>query len=239
MFKKSFFVLVLLIGIALSISACSPSEPQTIIETVVVVETVEVDGEVKEIETIVTVEVPVEVEVEVEPVDEAELERRKTVIFDIDEGSIADPELWNPFAAGRRVEHGFFQAMIEPLFILNIESPDGEIIPWLGESITSNEDATVWTIKLKEGIKWSDGETLDADDFLFTVEMGMATVDLMSMPAFDNVDSVEKVDDLTLQFTLTETDYRFGYHKFRRDNCFILLHCSPTHLGRTGSHYFY
>ncbi len=209
--KNLIFLLATLTMLLLLSVACTP-ETKTVIETVTVVETVVVDGEIQEVETIVTVEV--EVPVEVEAVDEAELERRKTVIFDIDTGSVADPELWNPFAAGRVIDQGFMQAMIEPLFILNLESPTGEVINWLGESIESNEDATVWTVKLREGIKWSDGETLDADDFLFTVNMGMNTSDLMSMPSFDNVASAEKVDDLTVQFTLTETDYRFGINNF-------------------------
>ena len=189
--KKLFPIMTVLILASLTLGACQPTAP----EVVTVVETVEVP-------------------VEVEKVDEAELERRKTVIFDIDEGSVADPELWNPFAAGRRLDQGFMQVMIEPLFILNLESPTGEIINWLGESMESNADATVWTIKLREGIKWSDGEVLDADDFLFTINMGMDNPDLTSMPSFDNVASVEKVDDFTVEFTLKEPDYRFAYTRF-------------------------
>lgn len=206
MSRKKFVTLAVFSVFVVALVACASPEPETIVKTVTVVETVEVEGEVQEVEKIVEVEVPVE--------DEEEIERQKTVIFDIDAGSVADPELWNPFAAGRRIDQGFMQAMIEPLFILNLESPEGEIIPWLGESMDSNEDATVWTIKLREGIKWSDGETLDADDFLFTVNMGMGTSDLMSMPSFENVTSVDKIDDLTVQFSLTETDYRFGYTNF-------------------------
>ncbi|MCP4356628.1 MAG: ABC transporter substrate-binding protein [Chloroflexi bacterium] len=219
--KKFTLLLASLLTLLLVLSACQP-ETITVEVTRVVTETVEVEGESVEVTRVVTeteevqVEVTriVETEVEVEVVDPAMAERARTVIFDIDSGSVADPELWNPFAAGRRLDHGLMQAMIEPLFILNLESPTGEVINWLGESIEANEDATVWTIKLREGIKWSDGETLDADDFLFTVEMGMGTSDLMSMPSFSNVASVEKLDDLTLQFTLTETDHRFGYDNF-------------------------
>ncbi|NOZ73713.1 MAG: ABC transporter substrate-binding protein [Chloroflexi bacterium] len=192
MLKKLLFIVVLLVAVTAVVTACAPAAP----------------AEVKEVEKVITVEVPVE------KVDQAELDRRKTVIFDIDEGSVADPKLWNPFAAGRRLDQGFFQALIEPLFILNLESPSGEVINWLGESIESNEDATVWTIKLRDGIKWSDGEPLTADDFLFTVEMGMNTAGLKSMPSFDNVANVEKLDDLTLQFTLNEPDYRFGFTNF-------------------------
>jgi len=203
MSKKLLFVFALLLGIAL-LAACAPAAAPAAEAPAAEGDAAEDDGGDMS-------------------------DRQKTVIFDIDEGSVVDPELWNPYAAGRRIEHGFFQAMIEPLFILNLESPDGEIINWLGESMTSNEDATVWTIKLREGIKWSDGETLDADDFLFTVNMGLDNPDLRGMPGFDNLDSVEKVDDLTLQFNLTETDYRFGLTNFTVTSTSSFM-ISPEHV---------
>lgn len=201
MSKKVYMIVAVLMAVSMVLAACSSATPtpEKVVETV----TVE-----KEVEKVVTVEVPVE------KVDEKLAERQKTVIFDIDEGSVADPELWNPFAAGRRLDQGFFQAMIEPLFILNLESPDGEVINWLGESMTHNDDGSVWTIKLRDGIKWSDGEPMTADDFLFTVKMGMEYPELSTMPTFDDVEDVEKVDDLTLKFTLKEPDYRFGRNNF-------------------------
>lgn len=199
MSKKMFVFLALVLTLMVLLTACQPAE----VEPEVIVQTKEV--------TVVETQV---VEVEVEKQDPALIERQKTVIFDIDSGSVADPELWNPFAAGRRLDHGLMQAMIEPLFMLNLESTDGEIINWLGESFSSNDDATEWTVKLREGIKWSDGEALDADDFLFTVNLALEYPELNSMPAFGNLDTVEKVDDLTLKFTLTETDYRFVYNNF-------------------------
>ncbi|MFM8319767.1 MAG: ABC transporter substrate-binding protein [Chloroflexota bacterium] len=207
MLKKTHFLFVVFVVSAIVLAACAGPAPAPV-QTVVVKETVVVEGQPKEVEKVVTVEVPVE------KVDEAQLERQKTVIFDIDEGSVADPKLWNPFAAGRRLDQGFFQAMIEPLFILNLESETGEVIPWLGESISNSEDAKVWTVKLRPGIKWSDGEALNADDFLFTVNLGMNNTALTGMPNFANVEKVDKVDDLTLQFTLKEPDYRFGRTTF-------------------------
>jgi peptide/nickel transport system substrate-binding protein len=212
MSKKLFVLFALVLTFTLILAGCQPEavDPEVIIQT----------QEVTVVETQV---------VEVEKVDPALIERQKTIIFDIDSGAVADPELWNPYAAGRRVDQGFFQAMIEPLFILNLESPDGEILNWLGESFSSNADATEWTVKLREGIKWSDGETLDADDFLFTVNLALDYPELNGMPAFTNLDSVEKVDDLTLKFKLTETDYRFVYTNFvvTSTSSFMI---SPQHI---------
>lgn len=43
----------------------------------------------------------------------------------------------------------------------------GEVEPNICKDFTVNEDSTVWTITLREGMKWSDGEPLTADDFIF------------------------------------------------------------------------
>ena len=139
--------------------ACSP-EPEVITEQVevevtrVVTEEIEVEGETVEVTRVVTEMEVQEVEVEVTRIiaDPAMTERQGTVIFDIDSGTVLDPELWNPYAAGRRLDHGLIQAMAEPLFILNFESASGEVIPWLGESIVSNDDYTIWTLTLRDGV---------------------------------------------------------------------------------------
>ena len=35
--------------------------------------------------------------------------------------------------------------------------------PWLAESVEPNEDSTVWTITLREGVKFHDGTDLTAE----------------------------------------------------------------------------
>jgi len=41
-------------------------------------------------------------------------------------------------------------------------------IPWLAESWTSNDKATEWTFKLREGVKFHDGSPLTAEDVVYT-----------------------------------------------------------------------
>lgn len=54
----------------------------------------------------------------------------------------------------------------------------GEVEANVCKEFSANEDSTVWTIKLREGMKWSDGEPLTADDFIFYY-------DHMSTPALN------------------------------------------------------
>jgi peptide/nickel transport system substrate-binding protein len=75
------------------------------------------------------------------------------------------------------------------------------------ESVTPNDDFTEWTIKLREGSKWSDGEPFTADDIMFWYNDVVQNKDLMpSIPSWLlNADGsevkVEKVDDLSVKFT--------------------------------------
>ena len=75
------------------------------------------------------------------------------------------------------------------------------------ESVTPNDNFTEWTIKLREGSKWSDGEPFTADDIMFWYNDVVKNKDIMpSMPSWLlNKDGsevkVEKVDDLSVKFT--------------------------------------
>ena len=42
--------------------------------------------------------------------------------------------------------------------------------PWLVEDYTVSDDGLVWTLRLREGVRWHDGEPFTADDAKFTYE---------------------------------------------------------------------
>lgn len=80
------------------------------------------------------------------------------------------------------------------------------IRPNLLESWEWNDDATELIIKLRQGVKWSDGEPFTANDYLFWWnEMVMDESIGLSTPAGTRVNGepmqVDKVDDFTLKFT--------------------------------------
>ncbi len=146
-----------------------------------------------------------------EPAPAAEgSERSRTLIMDIDGGRLQDPEgVWNPYVPGNRRDQGFHQVCLEPLQILNYQT--GEFEPWLAESFTANETLDVWTLKLRDGITWQDGEPLNADDVVFTLNMLLSTPELGGSAEQNQwVESVEKIDDLTVQFNLKAPNPRYA-----------------------------
>ena len=142
----------------------------------------------------------------------SDVPREKTLIIGFEGGPSAAPEQagLNP---GSMSSQGHHQVMIESLYYLNYQT--GELIPWLAaEQATWNEDFTVVTIPLRDGIKWSDGEPFTAEDIVFTIEMLQANPTLSFADRVVDVAKAEAIDDVTLQITLNRTDPRFVVNAF-------------------------
>jgi len=79
---------------------------------------------------------------------------------------------------------------------------DGAIHPNLATSVTPNADRTVWTVALRQGVRFHDGSVLTAGvvaaNFL-ALKQG-----LLTGLALSPITSVAKVDDYTVQYTCEE-----------------------------------
>lgn len=85
-----------------------------------------------------------------------------------------------------------------------------EIRPRLAWKWESNEDATVWTIYLRDGAKWSDGEPFTADDYIFWREYIMGNDELVPVKPWwimwgGEMATMEKVDDYTFTITFAQS----------------------------------
>ncbi len=63
------------------------------------------------------------------------------------------------------------QQVVEPLLGYAIDS--GKVEPRLATACNANDDGTVWTCALREGVKFHDGSTFDANDVIASWEAGI------------------------------------------------------------------
>lgn len=95
-------------------------------------------------------------------------------------------------------------------------SPDGsEVIPHIAKGWESNDDFSEWTVYLRPGAKWSDGEPLTADDVMFWYNDILLNEELSPSPSgwMVNADgstaTVEKIDDYTVKWTFGQPNTAF------------------------------
>jgi len=112
-----------------------------------------------------------------------DIERKDTLILGYEGGSANAPGIANPFVPAffPEVAAGLHQIVQESLFYVNYES--GKIEPWLAESFSFNADATELTLKVRNGVLWSDGKPFTASDVAFTFNLLKDNPDLIESGA--------------------------------------------------------
>lgn len=115
-----------------------------------------------------------------------------TVLIDFDEGPIT-PANFNTF-----IGYWMIGWVYDPLYM---RTPEYEPIPALATSATPSEDGLTWTITLREGVKWHDGEDFTVDDVIFSYQF---QIDAGTAPQLEAIESMEPNGDYGLTLTLTE-----------------------------------
>ncbi len=118
------------------------------------------------------------------------------------------PTILNPHLALGSKDWAASRVTYEPLASFN---EAGELIPFLAAEIPSLENGGVAadgksvTWKLKQGVKWSDGQPFTAADVRFTYDF-ITNPDTGATTAavYDGVDSVEVIDDHTVKINFKE-----------------------------------
>jgi peptide/nickel transport system substrate-binding protein len=90
--------------------------------------------------------------------------------------------------------------------------------PYLLENWDVNDDVSTWTLNLRKGIMFNNGDELTADDVLYSFsqwldpEVGSSMLGLLSY--LDGMNSVEKLDDYTIRLNLTSPNIGVPEHLF-------------------------
>ena len=113
--------------------------------------------------------------------------------------------IWHRGFLGPSDRNGLIRVVNDGLVRFAIDGASVEMK--YAESVTPNDDFTEWTIKLREGSKWSDGQPFTADDIMFWFNDVVNNKEIMpAVPSWLlNKDGspvkVEKVDDQSVKFT--------------------------------------
>jgi peptide/nickel transport system substrate-binding protein len=200
----------------LSLAACAAPTPQVITEKVEVTRVVEVEGTPK-VETVVQ-----EVVVTATPGPTAAPEqvqmmgfpRSETVFAQQLTGRNATPSNFNYWAGWRQQDRGMQQVMNEPLWVDDFEA--GKVIDALAAGPAQySDDFKTLTIKLREGMMWSDGVEITADDLAFTVDFVKQVPTANSSASVSRqVESVKATDKYTVEIQLKEPNPRFHLENF-------------------------
>jgi peptide/nickel transport system substrate-binding protein len=89
----------------------------------------------------------------------------------------------------------------------------GRYHPWLATSWSANSDASVWTFKIRQGVKFNNGTPMTVDDVVYSFKTqsdpkGSANA-LSVFGGLLSPDGVQKVDDKTVAFHLDAPDGGF------------------------------
>ncbi|MBS1182447.1 MAG: peptide transporter, partial [Proteobacteria bacterium] len=145
--------------------------------------------------------------------DISNLPRKETVIIENPEGTVKNPGWFNIWVnGGGGLSTGLQQLTMDTLWYID---PDQGINGAWYNSLAAekpiyNADFTEMTVKLRQGMFWSDGVEFTADDLVYTVQThidhpGMLASSLLAV----SVDSVKATDPYTVVFKLKKANSRF------------------------------
>ncbi len=121
------------------------------------------------------------------------------MLINADRGNPLFDRNFNPYLTNTRTASRW---MYEPLILIN--PLDNEQTPWLA-SEWELPDADTIEMTVRDGVEWSDGEDLTAEDVAFTFEMLKEYPALDIKGAWQHIDTIE-VDGDTITFELLTDD---------------------------------
>ena len=114
-------------------------------------------------------------------------------------GLAEDPDILDPTLARTYVGRIVFSSLCDKLFDIDEKL---NVVPQLALSHETSADGKAVTIKLRPGVKFHDGEPLDAEAAKFSLERHLTMTGSFRKPEIAAIDRVEVVDPLTIRVML-------------------------------------
>ncbi len=214
--KKLFSMLLVAVLVLSTFTACGKSSATT--------ETIDTSGDTVQSDTVQSDTVQSDT-VQDETVQDETVQSEPNYGGNITIAETADPQNINPLFVVDQTSFDIQQSLYSPFF----EIVKGSLYydNGLCESITANDDSSEFTLKLKDGLKWHDGEQITADDVVFTLDTLVDESQNVPYQSYGIIDgqpiSSEKIDDLTVLIKLPTSSAGFlgGLSQ---------IYCVPKHI---------
>ncbi len=112
-------------------------------------------------------------------------------------------------------DNGGLEILLQAAEFLCVLQPDLTLKPVLAESWTHNDDGSVWTFKLRSGVKYHSGGTMVAEDVIASIDRlcdpKNASNALSAFKGILSPGNAKKIDDLTVEFHLDAPYGAFPY----------------------------
>lgn len=119
-------------------------------------------------------------------------------------GMVGDPVIFNPILSTDTPSGNINDRVYQGIVRSNDKL---EMVNNLAESIDYSEDGLTWTVKIREGVKWHDGEPFSAEDVVFTYQTIMhPDYTGVRKSNFNSVESVEVTSEFEFKMNLKRPD---------------------------------
>lgn len=147
-------------------------------------------------------------------------------------GMDREPVSMDPAVPGYQIAD---YSVYDPLFRMN---PSGDVTPYLAESMTTDDNGTTWTLKLRPGVMFQDNTPLDADAVIFNVARQQQMTRSPGNVYAKWVRTMTAVDPLTVRFVLNQPVGVFvNAFALRSNDGTLGLIASPTAIRKWGADY--
>lgn len=169
---------------------------------------------------------------------EIESKKEKVIVTDLRIGVINFDNI-NPILSQNVNVQNISRLIFEPLINL---SNDFKLEPCLATEWSKYDDNT-YLIKLRENVRWQDGQKFDSDDVIFTINILKNKNSIYSYNV-QNIKEVKKIDEYTIQIITNTKEPYFEYNlifpimssKYFNNKNFSLKKKNTTPVG-TGMYY--
>jgi peptide/nickel transport system substrate-binding protein len=118
--------------------------------------------------------------------------------------STSDAVSFHPYTTSDSASFAY-QGLVWAGALLRLDEKTLEYIPNMAESYTISEDGLTFTFKLRQGLKWSDGQPLTAQDYKWSYDQVIKPEnEFPYLEQLEFITSYEALDDDTLQIKIEE-----------------------------------